>query len=184
MPGTLVPPQMFDHTLDPIKGWGTDMHVVDKRGQLDPEETVGAKAGMCVHLDPTTGLLQKGIVAGAMALFIWNNKDDFDVNGDVGSIQSNIVNTLVAIGAYELQTTEFVEGEDYVPNTPLTSAPGDGADSGKLVPGVIGTDDIVGIVSDNSNNGSLPGNTATTLPFTNEFGKDVINFWPVFCPAQ
>ena len=184
MPGTLVPAQMFDHTLDPIKGWGTNMHIVDKRGQLDPDETLAARAGMCVHLDPTSGLMKKGTVAGAMGLFLWNNKNDFDVNGDVGSIQSNIVNALVACGAYELQTTEFVAGEDYVPNTPLTSEPGDGADAGKLVPGAIGTDNIVGIVSDNANNGSLPGNTSTALPFANEFGIEVINFWPVFCPAQ
>lgn len=183
MPGTLTPQQMFNHTLDAIKGWGTDMHVVDKRGTLSTEEDLPTYQGMCVHLDPTTGKMKKGCPNGSMPMWLMNNENDFDVNGDIGSIQSLILNALVAIGAYELQTTEFVTGQTYVPGVQLTSPVEPDANAGKVEPTLIdSTDMIVGVVSDNSNNGSL--NPSTALPFTNEFGKNVINFWPVYCPSR
>lgn len=183
MPGNLTPAQMFNHTLDAIKGWGTDMHVVDKRGQLASDQALPTYQGMCVHLDPTTGKMKKGCPNGSMPMWIMNNEDDFDVNGDVGSIQSLILNALVAIGAYELQTTEFLHGQTYNPGTQLTSTLEADANAGLVKPTLVsGTDMIVGVVSDNSNNGSL--NPSTALPFENEFNKLVINFWPVYCPHR
>lgn len=169
MPGTITPAQMFDHELNATKGWPSP-YALDKRVERDTGVT-GVFAGMCLRLDATTGKAKRGSTNGDMGLFVWQNENDFDVNGDVGNIISNILNTLVASGAYELETTEFV-GAGFVPNAPLTAENGAGADQGKVkVTTLGGTENIVGVVSE-------------TGPLTNEFRKTVVRFWPVYLPDR
>ena len=70
---------------------------------------------------------------------------------------------LVATGAYELTSTEFV-ADTYAPNDALTSDTA-GANAGLLKKGTMYTDMIVGIVS----RGQVD----------NGYGFDSIAFWPV-----
>lgn len=162
------PPQMFDNILEPIKGW---FHISALDKDVVPADSEDARliAGRVLSLD-ANGQGVPGLAADAMPLFLWQNAQDFDVLRDSGGIGGGKLNTLVATGGYELQTTEFQAGT-YNPNTPITAdAPGAGDDIGKVKPGTIATDTICGIISD----GQL----------TNENGKDVIQFWTYFLPAS
>ena len=168
MPGTLVPAQMFDHELNPTKGWPSP-YAVDKA--LPPATGVTAiNAGTGVSIDPTTGNLVLGFsTAGAMAMWAFQGQNDFDVNGDVGNIISGNINCLVAIGSYELETTEYI-GTSFPPQTPLTLD----ASTGKVEAaggGITGTADVCGVVSNLG-------------PILNAYGKNVVRFWPCYCPHR
>lgn len=168
MPGTIVPAQMFDHMLDPKKGWPSP-YAVDKAAPPDTGVT-GIQAGTGVSLNPANGNLVKGFsIAGAMAMWAFQNQNDFDVNGDVGNIISGNINCLVACGAYELETTEYT-GVSFAPQDPLTLDGTTGhikAASG----GITGTDDVCGVVSEIG-------------PVPNAYGKNVVRFWPVYMPNR
>jgi len=158
---------MFDHELNPLKGWPSP-YAVDKRVQIDPSVVTPTRAGQVLYIDPVSGKAKPGTIAGAMALFAFQNQNDFDVNGDVGNIISNWVNCLVAKGAYELEDTEFV-GVSFAPNDPL------GVDASgnliALVGGLAGANNCVGVISEAG-------------PAVNSFSKNVIRFWPVFLPKR
>lgn len=166
--GTLTPAQMFDHELNPVKGWW-DMHALDKNVAIGTNTVVVVK-GMAGYLDPTTATFILGIVNGYMPLFAFQGENDFDANSDVGNISGGHINTLVATGGYELETTEYVAGS-YPSQTALTIQ-SSGANKGKLTSAaVVGTSPIVGIVSDAG-------------PITNDNGKTVLRFWPVYLPSR
>lgn len=167
--GNITPAQMFDHELNPVKGWW-DMHALDKRVAIGTN-TVTVVKGMVGYLHPTTLDFILGVVNGYMPLFCFQGENDFDANSDVGNISGGYINALVATGGYELETTEFVSGGTYDPQTPLTGATG--ADLGKVTPsaGWTGGDMIVGVVSEQG-------------PRTNDHGKQVVRFWPVFAPVH
>ena len=174
MPGTLVPGQMFDHELNAVKGWPSP-YAVDHR--IQPyNSSEGILPGMVVHKDPATSRAIRGLTAATtqMPLFAFQGQNDFDVNGDVGNIIGGWLNTLVAIGSYELESTEFESPVTYDVNDPLTS-PVHAVSStlkGKLVKTVLCADEIIcGIVSEKG-------------PLTNDFGKQVVRFWPVFIPSR
>ena len=169
MPGTLTPGQMFDHELNEKKGWPSP-YAVDYSAEYASGVT-GAKAGSVVSLD-ANGQLVRGLNSnGAMAIFLLQNQSDFDVSSDVGNISGGVGSGLVACGAYELQTTEFVT-DTYAPNDALTvenSALSD--DYGKLKKGTVYTDPIVGVVS--SGQSDSEHNATTKL----------LSFWPVWLPT-
>jgi hypothetical protein len=95
------------------------------------------------------------------------------MGGDDGniSLQGNMkgMSGLVALGAYELQTTEFVTGQTYSANTPLTVQNAATDDLGKVMPGNFYADAICGIVSDGQS--------------TNANGSSVVAFWSYFLPS-
>ena len=170
MPGTITPAQMFDHELGGLKGWPSP-YALDKRAQAITGAE-GIAAGMGVYLDPTTGKAVRGAVNGSMPLFAFQGQNDFDVNGDVGNIISGYLNTLVATGAYELETTEFVSPDTYNLNDVLTVSNVSDSTRGKLKKTTLSsTDMIVGVVSEAG-------------PITNSNGKGVIRFWPVYMPSR
>ncbi|RIZ71268.1 MAG: hypothetical protein D0530_04900 [Methylococcales bacterium] len=165
-----TPAQMFDHELNPIKGWPSP-YALDKALNVKSGEPA-IYAGSVVSIDPTTGALRLGLIDNAMPLFAFQNSYDLDVVGDDGNLvgqgtSTPRINTLVAVGSYELESTQFVAGS-YAPNAQLTSPAPAAANAGLLTSGAFGTNTICGIVSD----GTL----------TNEFRKGVIRFWPVFLP--
>lgn len=168
--GTLNPSQMYDHELNPVKGWW-DMHALDKRVEISDQNSVTVVKGMVGYLDPTTSKFLVGVVNGYMPMWAFQGENDFDANSDVGNISGGVLNCLVATGGYELETTEFVDGETYTPQVPLTGAAG--ADVGKLTPSAnwASADQIVGVVSEDG-------------PRTNDHGKEVVKFWPVFNPSR
>jgi hypothetical protein len=169
----VTPAQMFDRRLNPTKGWPSP-YALDKAKELtEGDET---KAGMIMHVDPVTNRFKRGLPDREVPIFAWNSEGDFDAGGvDEGNI-SNYGNMkglsgLVCLGAFEVETTEFVAGEVYAPNTPLKVNQGDvlPADLGKVMPGEFYTNTIVGVVSD--------GQSANT------HGRQVVACWTYFLPS-
>lgn len=169
MPGTTVPAQMFDHELNEKKGWPSP-YAVDYSAEYASGET-GVKAGMVCSLDANAALVRGLASDGAMPIFMLQNQSDFDVDSDAGNVSGGVGSGLVAAGAYELQSTEFVD-DAYAPNDPLTVDDGSGtpANKGKLKKGTLYTDPIVGIVS--------TGETASE----HNASIGLLAFWPVFIP--
>lgn len=169
MPGTNVPPQMFDFELNQKKGWPSP-YAVDYSAPLKAGET-GIRAGMAISLDSNGEIVRGLSAAGAMPIFALQNQADFDVLSDVGNVSGGNPSGLVACGAYELQTTEFVT-DTYAPNDQLTVDDGGvtPANKGKLRK-VSGAEDVVGIVSagqtDSEHNATIK----------------LLAFWPVYLPA-
>lgn len=166
MPGTNVPGQMFDHELNVKKGWPSP-YAVDYAAEYADGET-GVKAGMVITLDANGKFVRGMVSTGAMAIFALQNQSDFDVLSDLGNISGGVGSGLVAEGAYELQTTEFV-ADDYSPNDPLT-VESVGDDDGKLKKGTLYTDPIVGVVS----TGQTDSEHNASIKF--------LAFWPVWLP--
>lgn len=169
MPGTLTPAQAYDHELNPVKGWPA-INALDKHADI-ADGVTGIIAGMCVSLD-ANGKYQRGCANGAMPLFAFQSQNDFDVNSDVGNLSGGVLMALVATGGYELESTEFT-GVSFTPNAVLTAENVAGANQGKLKVTTIGhaTDMVVGVVSDEG-------------PLTNDHGKTVVRFWPVYMPQR
>lgn len=170
-----TPAQMFDHELNPLKGWPSP-YALDKAADVKSGQPT-ILAGRVCCLDASSGNLVLGLTANAMPLFAFQNSTDLDVVGDDGNLVGQgtatpRLNTLVATGSYELESTEYDTGT-YNANTALTAyAPAD-AKAGKLVAGTIGTHTVCGIVS-----------AACSSGITNEFKKTVIRFWSVFVPGS
>ena len=169
-----TPAQMFTHELNPVKGWPSP-YALDKTGVVaDSEPTINA--GRVMHIDATTGKFKLGCPFNhqyaAMPLFAFPNSTDYDVLSDVGNISGGAMLGLVALGAYELETTEYT-GTGFIPGAPLTVS----NDASATLRGTLNvtsletTDLIVGVVSDAG-------------PITNEWSKTTIRFWPTYLPFR
>ena len=170
----MQPSQMFDHRLNPLKGWPSP-YALDKAKEVGTAtEEQGIRAGMVIHIDAATQLFKRGLPGNQMPIFAWNDYASFDtMGGDDGniSLQGNMkgLSGMVATGAFELQTTEFVTGQTYSPNTALTVNNAAGDDLGKVTPGNFYADVICGVVSDGQS--------------TNANGSSVVAFWSYFLPS-
>ena len=74
--------QMFDHTLTPLKGWGTHMHVVDFDANLSSNVNIGGvgnppQSGMVVH--NTANGFEMGANLTKMPIYLWPGYADNDV---------------------------------------------------------------------------------------------------------
>ncbi len=167
MPGTNVPAQSFDHELNPVKGWPSP-YAVDKVAEIASGVT-GIKGGMVISLD-SNGKYIRGAAGAAMPCFAFPNSSDFDVLSDRGNISGGHMLGFVAIGAYELESTEFV-GVGFAPNIPLTSENGAGDDQGKLKVTTLDSEDLIVAVCNRG-------------PTANEYGKQMVRFWPVYLPQR
>jgi len=173
-----TPAQMYDHELNPTKGWPSP-YAVDKAAEIILEDGVVAYRGQVVSLN-SNAKFQLGLECGAMPIFLLNTSTDYDVVGDDYNLVGNgsgvpNMSGLVAIGGYEVESTEFDNAETYAPNDAVTAGEPGADDAGVIKPGVAYTDTICGVVSD----GTLE----------NEFKKTVLRFWPVWlppleCPAE
>lgn len=172
-----APRQMTAQTLNALKGW-PQMHAVDFHTEYSDDITDRVPAGACVHLgDDGKYVLGVGNLA-VMPMFMFNASDDPDVVNDggdpatekgvwVGISPTGQAMSLVAVGAYELVSTAYTgDDADFPPNTPLTS-PLTGDDAGRLVPGTMHTNMIVGLVSRGVTD--------------NGYGTPAVAFWP--CPV-
>jgi len=169
---------MARNTLNALKGWpqqaAVDFNTEFEASVFDVLDEV--LPGMVVHIS-SDGKYNLGVGNDkVMPLFMFNGSHDPDVLNEAGDpatekgvwIPINPTGqamALVAIGAYELVSTAFVDG-DYPPNTALTAAK-TGANAGKLVAGTMYTNMIVGLVS----RGVVD----------NGYGHDAVAFWP--CPV-
>lgn len=169
-----TPSQMYDHMLNALKGWPTAW-AVDKTAKL-ASTSDAVKAGSVMSLNDD-GQFELGLSQDAMAIFALQGSADFDVVGDDGNIVGRgaaipTMSGLVAAGAYELETTEFVTAStsNLKPNVALTSAAPGESDAGLLDVGTAYTDTICGVVSDGVVN--------------NCYGVPMLRFWPVWLPHK
>lgn len=170
-----APRSMTANTLNALKGWPQPA-AVDFHTEFDPGIGAVVLAGSVVHLNPSGKYVLGVGNLQVMPLFTFNSSDDPDVVNDGGNAATTKgvwiaispvgqAMSLVAVGAYELVSTQFVS-DTYAPNDALTSATS-GDDAGKLAKGTIGTNMIVGLVS----RGIVD----------NGYGNDALAFWP--CPV-
>lgn len=168
-----APRKMTQYTLNALKGWpqpaAVDFHTEFDESLADTTVLPGS----VVHINDA-GRYELGVgTSPVMPLFMFNGSDDPDVKNEggdpatekgvwIGISPTGQAMALVAVGAYELVSTAFVDGE-YNPNDPLTSPTG-GGNAGKLQVGTLYTDMIVGIVS----RGVVD----------NGYGYDAVAFWP------
>jgi len=168
--GTLTPAQMFDHTLNVIKGPSL-MHRLDFRAAPAASEAIAAGSVCSIN---AAGQLIAGCTVGAamnrpMPMFSIQNVDDFDANSDVGNISGGVMSAIVATGGFEIETTEYDTAGTYNPNDFLTA---DGVNTGdvkRMVEAPYGGQVGVGVVSEGTS--------------TNADGKSVIRFWTVYLPG-
>lgn len=167
--------QSFDHALDTPKGW-FEMAALDFSAKLSANVTIDpVYAGRCVHLN-SDGEFEMGVTGHQMGIFLLQNSDDPDVatggpSDAQGTIPAGDMSGLVAKGAYELETTEFDDDQDYAPNDGLRAI----ADNSNATTGgrltnagvTFGTTAVVGIVSKGA--------------YTNSHNKRALVFWPVWC---
>lgn len=117
MPGNLLPNQMFNHEANVLKGW-PHMHAVDKSAQIAEGEVI--VAGQVCYLD-ANGQFRLGLPDNVHGMFAFPSSGDYDVNSDVGGIQSQVLMALPTIPCYELYTTEFDDSQNYSINDYLTA---------------------------------------------------------------
>ena len=167
--------QMTEQTLNALKGW-PQQAAVDFTAPFDSSITDVVPPGSVVHLSSTLTFLLGVGNSNVMPLFTFQGSQDADVNPPAPDPTTKKgawvpVNptgecmALVAVGAYELVSTQYdtAQAASYVPNTPLTS-PTTTSNAGKLVPGILGTNMIVGFVS----RGIVD----------NGYGFNAVAFWP------
>jgi hypothetical protein len=180
-----APRQMTAETLNALKGWPRPA-AVDFEAKFDSSITERVPAGTVVHVDPANAVPTYKLGVGTlnvMPLFTFQASDDPDVENDGGDAATEkgiwiaisptgVVMALVAIGAYELVSTNFLDSESYLPNKLLTADVGTDpttGDAGQLKGGTLGTHNICGVCS--------RGDT------DNGYGSDAVAFWPVFLPV-
>lgn len=170
-----APRSMTANTLNALKGWPQPA-AVDFATEFSDEVDIEVLPGMVASLDEDGKYILGVGTDAVMPLFMFNGSLDPDVINEAPDAATEKgayvpINptgqamSLVGIGAYELVSTAFVDG-DYPPNTALTS-PKTGGNKGKLVEGTMYTDMIVGLVS----RGVVD----------NGYGSDAVAFWP--CPV-
>lgn len=168
--GTLTPAQMFDHSLNVIKGPSL-MHRLDFRAAPAAGESIAAGSVCSIN---AAGALIAGCPGGAimnrpMPMFAIQNIDDFDANSDVGNISGGVMSAIVATGGFEIETTEYDESGTYNPNDLLTASSETAGDVKRLSESPYGGQMVCGCVSEGVS--------------TNADGKSVVRFWTMFLPA-
>jgi len=191
--------QMTDHTLEGVKGW-PNPHAIDCEAKISAATITAVTdpsagrvvSGRCVSLNGSDEF-QLGLFANtSMPMFIFPNSDDPDVSlaygapataagGWVPIAPTGVAMALVAVGAYELATTEFDTALTYVSGEPLKTMGAtnvNGAnqnvdDCGKLKNAAVPyVDVVVGVVA----------KSRTPTSATNSHGQAELAFWPVYLP--
>lgn len=195
-----APFQVYTRALDPIKGFGAALHNVDKSttfGTLGVTSRVndptGIPGGTCVHLD-AAGKFMPGATGTQMPMWLLQNSQDPDVQAIDASpdaynpTPSGRGSALVAIGGFELETTEYDKTATFAYNDPLHAptevqiAGSDKTKAGLLFnarnwPGgnagaiTTYTDAVCGIVSQ-------------PIHPNHQYVISVVRFWPVFFPGS
>lgn len=176
--------QMTARTVNVLYGWGHPhaLEFVGKFSSTIAADYLPVDPGSCVSLNSSGDFVLGCGNADVMPLITFNASDDPCVSNSDGGDPANDKGVYVPFvpegdclafpcsGGFEIVTRQYKAGESYPPNTPLYSTTGD-ADRGKLQPGTIGTNMIVGLVSRGIVN--------------NGFGHDGLAFWtcPIFPSA-
>ena len=186
----VAPRRMTAHTLEAPKGWPSP-HAVDFYAPIASSVTAAISggvvfAGRVVHLN-STDEFEMGVTDRSMAVFLFQNSDDPDVENDGGTLSTDYgawsavspsgkIGGLVAKGAYELASTEFDSTRTYVPNDCLTAATGTTLATAGVLTNASATpytNPVCGVVS--------RGRTPTSA--ANSHGVAELYFWPVYLPV-
>lgn len=179
-----LPGQMFDHMLNPAKGW-PHMAALDFQARQSGNVQYRMRAGQVAHIN-LAGELEPGVQLSQMGLFLFQGADDLDVNNQ-GNDQwipispSGRIMCLVAGGDYELESTEFITSLTYQPNnllrSPVGNTPADEFLSGMLrsdaIPAALYAVNMVAIVG-----------VVSRGRFRNAYGRDVVAFWARWLPGN
>ena len=187
------PSQMFDHTLDACKGWFHEA-ALDHSAKLSADVTTDPyEQGRVVHID-SDGEYASGVSLTSMAIFLLNSSDDPDVANPGGDYWQAVAPTgamsgLVATGAYELESSEFI-AQTYVPGNLLGAA---GANTTPAVGGFLNNEDDAGTALSvpweldstpaSGTNQAICG-VVSTGTNENSHGVSVLRFWPVYLPGR
>lgn len=189
-----LPGQMYDHMLNADKGWPSQT-ALDYAAKISANVLYDLTAGQVCHLN-ASGELEPGVVRWQMPLFIFQGKNDLDVNnsnnGEWYPISpSGRVMCLVGKGPFELWTTEFDSDLTYAPNEPLIAPTGNaaidvhdggGTESGRLTNNITYT--IADTIASSGNKWQAVCGIVSKGKFTNAYGKTVLAFWPVWFPGH
>lgn len=137
-------PVMYAHMLNVAAGTFQSDYQVDEVRKLDAADVATLNAGMCVYIDPTTGLFKQGLPAGYLP-FLAKPCNGYSGVPEAGNAYGDGILALPVTVGQLVETTEYVSAQDYPPNQPLTAV-NVGADKGKVTPGVYYTDTILGVV--------------------------------------
>lgn len=174
-----APRQMFDHTLDAVKGWlPGNMASLDCSAKLSANVTIDpVYAGRVVHKNDDEEF-EMGVTGTQMAIFLLQNSDDPDVANEGGDDFQAIaprgnMSGLVATGGYEVASTEYDQDQTYHVNDVLraVASNSNATTGGRLTNAswTLGTNAGVGVVS--------------KIPARNSHRKFVITFWTAYIPG-
>lgn len=174
-----APRQMFDHTLDAVKGWlPGNMGALDCSAKLSANVTIDpVYAGRVVHKNDS-GEFEMGVTGTMMPIFLLQNSDDHDVRVDGGTdfyaiAPRGTMSGLVATGGYEVATTEFDDDQTYHINDIVraVASNSNATTGGRLTNAsfTLYTNAGVGVVS--------------KLPAANSHRKRVLTIWPAYIPG-
>lgn len=174
------PDLMFEHGIDAKKGW-FDMASLDYAAKLAPAVTFDVPRGRVVHVNADNEF-EMGAHVTAPAIFLLNGELDFDVSNPgttAGGLfmhraiaPTGTMSGLVALGGYEIDSTEVDASQDYAPGELLTAGNSNtvlatggvltnvGTGAGSRVQQYV--DPVVGIVSSGKHTNH---NSVTTLSF-------------------
>ena len=179
-----VPSQMFDHTLDAIKGW-FHMAALDYTSKLSSNVTVDVYAGRCVHLN-SDGEFELGALGSDMPIFLLQNGSDNDVSNDGGTRwypigPTGAITGLVGAGSYELETTEFDSALTYAPNEYLRckSSSNSSTDGGLLT-----NASTVAAEAGAGNPTNIVGVVSRGVRKRQSDRNNVLAFWTVYKPGK
>jgi len=175
-----APRQMTAETLNALKGW-PQMNAVDFEAKLDASVSTRLPPGSVVHVSASKTFLPGVGNVARMPLYTFQASDDPDVKNEggdpatdkgawIGINPTGVMMALVAIGSYELVSTNYNSAVSYAPNDFLTSptVAGGGVNAGQLTKGTIKTNCLCGVVS----RGVVD----------NGYGEDALAFWAYYLP--
>ena len=178
------PSQMFDHTLDAIKGW-FHMAALDYTAKISANVTVSTYAGRCVHVN-ASGEFELGALGSQMPIFLLQNSSDNDVINSGGTTwypigPTGTITGLVGSGSYELETTEFDSALTYAPNEYLRckSSSNSSTDGGLLT-----NASTVAAEAGSGNPTNIVGVVSRGVRKRQSDRNNVLAFWTVYKPGK
>lgn len=185
------PSQMFEHGIDPVRGFNTDLNHLDCVGKLDADVTFTLPAGRVVHVSAIDSAGKPVFLPGAHntspAIFLFQGSDHFDVDNpgtSAGGIfghkaisPAGWMSGLVALGGFELEDTEYDSAQDYATGELLTAAT------------ALSPTNLSGVISNQGSSGAVEQfvdpviGIVSTGVRTNHNGVSVLGFWTAWLPG-
>jgi hypothetical protein len=178
---------MFEHGIDVAKGW-FEPAALDFSTKLSANVTFEVPAGRVVHVN-SAGEFEMGVADTDMGVVLHQDSEAFDVKNEGTTPAGNfmhqaiaptgVMSGLVCNGAYEIECTEFDDGQTYLPNELLTA----GNSNSVLATGGVLTNAGSGAGGDVEQYSDPVCGVVSRGRFVNAHGIPVLAFWPEWLPA-